>query len=380
MAVISDMTHDARVYREARALVEAGWEVTVLSTAKSERAEYVQDGIRIVALPLDVAGRRGLGGFYRELLRELLARPADVYHAHNVHTLPVCWWAARRRRARLVYDSHELFTALQLAEPTRRERLKQFIERTAERLWVRAADAVVTVSNAYADILARIYRIERPVALQNVSPLQPLQRQTGKIRERLGLSADQVVVLYQGGYYLVTRALDKLILAAHHLPERYVLVYIGFAVRGEEQFLQELAQREGLSQRVRFLPPVPHQELMDYTMDADVGVIPFIDNCDAMHWCTPNKIYEYLMAGLATVCTDLPELRRIVEGYQVGALMNPLDPQSVAAAIRRVADDPAALVAMQQRARAAAEAEYNWGLERGKLVALYGRLLLFVPR
>ena len=373
MAVISDMTHDARVYREARTLVEAGWDVTVLSTAKAAR-QYTQDGIRIVALPLDVAGRSGLGAFYLNLLRELLARPADVYHAHNVHTLPVCWWAARRRRARLVYDSHELFTALQLAEPSRRERIKQFIERKAEWLWVRAADAVVTVSNAYADILVRLYGIERPVVLQNVSPLQPLERGTGVIRRRLGLRPDQVVVLYQGGYYLVTRALDKLILAFHHLPARYVLVYIGFSVRGEEESLQELVQREGLAERVHFLPPVPHQELVAYTMDADVGVIPFIDNCDAMHWCTPNKVYEYLMAGLATVCTDLPELRRVVEGHRVGVLMDPLDPRSTAAAIRSVADDPQALAAMQARARAAAEAEYNGGGEQGKLVGLYAGL------
>lgn len=373
MAVISDMTHDARVHREARALVEAGWEVTVLAAGKAYR-QWRQDGIDIVDLPLDVAGRRGLLSFYRALLRELLRRKADVIHAHNVHTLPVCWWAARRHGARLVYDSHELFTALQLAEPTRRERVKQWLERTAERLWIRRADAVATASNAYADIIGRLYRIERPVVLQNVSPLQPLAPATGKIRQRLGLRPDQVVVLYQGGYYLVTRALDKLILAAHHLPERYVLVYIGFAVRGEDQLLQALAQKEGLADRVRFLPPVPHQELMAYTMDADVGVIPFIDNCEAMHWCTPNKIYEYMMAGLATVSTDLPELRRVIDAHQVGALMNPLDPKSVAAAIRAVADDPAALAAIKQRARAAAESEYNWEREAGKIRELYRRL------
>ena len=93
-----------------------------------------------------------------------------------------------------------------------------------------------------------------------------------------------------------------------------------------------------------------------------------------MHWCTPNKVYEYLMAGLATVCTDLPELRRVVEGHRVGVLMDPLDPRSTAAAIRSVADDPQALAAMQARARAAAEAEYNWGGEQGKLGGLYAGL------
>lgn len=375
MAVISDMAHDARVYKEARTLSDAGAEVTVVSTTPGRsRLEYDQDGIRIIALPLDVAGRSGVAAFYRQMVQEMSTRPADVIHAHNVHTLPFCWWAARWKGARLVYDSHELFTGLQLAEPSFRERVKQLLERTTERFFIRAAHGVITVSHSYADIIARTYRIARPAIVQNTSPLVPLRRRCGVVRDRLGLSADRLVVIYQGGYHLVTRALDKLVLSARHLPDRYAIVLIGFAVRGEERLLMELAEREGLSDRVFFLPPVPHQELPDYTMDADIGVIPFIDNCPAMHYCTPNKIYEYLMAGIPVVSTDLPELRRVVDRWKVGALCDPTRPDELAAAIRQVGDDPDSLSAAKSRARDAAEQEYNWSTEGGALMDLYRRI------
>jgi len=375
MAVISDMTHDARVYREAKALTDAGATVTVVSmTTGPQRKEYVQDGIRIVALPLDVAGRKGIGPFFRSLFHELRVRPADVIHAHNVHTLPFCWWAAKRKGARLVYDSHELFTGLQLAEPTFRERVKQYLEHVTERLFIHRADGVITVSRSYSEIIGRTYGIERPTVVQNVSPLQPLQRKTGLIRRRLGLGEERMVVIYQGGYHLVTRALDKLVLAARELPDHYAVVFVGFAVRNEDQLLQDLVRREGLTDKVFFLPPVPHNELLLYTMDADIGVIPFIDNCPAMHYCTPNKIYEYLMAGIPVVATDLPELRRVIERWDVGTLCDPTDPSLLAQAIRELADDPTELESRKQRARRAAEEEYNWQLELHSLLGLYRRL------
>lgn len=375
MAVISDMTHDARVYKEARTLVQSGARVSVISvTSGPERQQYVQDGIEITALPFDVAARRGVGGFYRLLLSELVSRPADVYHAHNVHTLPVCWWAARRRGARLVYDSHELFTGLQLAEPSLRERVKQTVERTLERFFIRRAGGVITVSHSYAEIISRMYGVPKPTVVQNCSPLVPLRRRTGLVRERLKLGPEQVVVIYQGGFHLVTRALDSLVLAARHLPPHFAVVLIGFAMRGEDRMLKDLAEREGLTERVFFLPPVPHQELAGYTMDADVGVIPFIDNCPAMHYCTPNKIYEYLMAGLPVVATDLPEMRRIIENHRVGTVCDPRNPQALAAAILHVAGNPEELAAARRRARAAAEEEYNWTREGHALLGLYKQL------
>ena len=374
MAVISDMTYDARVYKEARSLVAAGYSVRVISTTPgADEKRYVQDGIEIHALPLDVAGRRGINGFFRILVNELRDASADIYHAHNVHTLPFCWWAARRRGAKVVYDSHELFTGLQLAEPSVREWIKQFIERVTEWLFVRSAAGVITVNRSYAEILARTYRIPLPVILQNTPQLVPLVR-GNRIRQAFGLAPERWLVLYQGGYHLNTRALDKLVLAARELPPEAALVFIGFALRKEDEILKGIVQQEQLGERVFFLDPVPHQELLSYTMEADIGVIPFIDNCPAMHFSTPNKIYEYLMAGVGVVCTDLPELRRIVEEDQVGAVCDPTDVHDMARVIRQLAEDRERLAQIRARARAAAEQRHNWEQEEEKLISLYRTL------
>lgn len=371
MAVISDMTYDARVWREATALQQAGFEVTVVSTWGGQGVrQYRQDGVEILAVPFAIDTPLALPGFYRRFGQVLAGRPADIYHAHNVNCLPVCHRLARRRRVPLVYDSHELFTGLVPAPPRSLGRVKQTLEKWIERRLIGSANRVITVNDSYARILAELYCIAPPAVLRNVPPLVPWQPST-VLRDRLGLSAERTIVLYQGGYYLDTRALDNLIVAMAEVPEQAVLVLIGFGLRGEAAQLERLSAQLGLSDRVRFLPPVPHQELLPLTMGADIGTIPFLDNAPAMHWCTPNKIYEYLMAGLPVAASNLPELGRIVADHDVGAVFDPQRPDSMAAALRELLADPARLAAMKHRARQVAEAHYHWDAESSKLVDLY---------
>jgi len=101
-------------------------------------------------------------------------------------------------------------------------------------------------------------------------------------------------------------------------------------------------RRRGLGDRVRFFGPIPNDELLYYTASADVGLCVIRGQSLSYRWSMPNKLFEYMMAGIPVVASDFEEMGRVVREEGVGTVCNPDDPQSIAAAVRAIIDDPAA--------------------------------------
>ena len=114
-------------------------------------------------------------------------------------------------------------------------------------------------------------------------------------------------------------------------------------------------------------------ELPDYTASADLGVVLTQDNCLNHHYSLPNKLFEYLHAGLPVICSDLPEIARIVQGYQVGELTDPDNPSDIAQSIKSILSDPPRFLQMKINTKKAAE-DFNWDKEKRKLITIYQNL------
>jgi glycosyltransferase involved in cell wall biosynthesis len=89
---------------------------------------------------------------------------------------------------------------------------------------------------------------------------------------------------------------------------------------------------------------------------------------------TPNKLFEAMAAGVPVVASDLPGMSRIIEETGCGLTCDPADPSSIAAAIRRIVDDPTAAERMSAAGLAAASGTYSWTGQVEKLAAEYTRL------
>jgi glycosyltransferase involved in cell wall biosynthesis len=136
--------------------------------------------------------------------------------------------------------------------------------------------------------------------------------------------------------------------------------------------LVHLASELGAADRTHFHPPVALTELLSYTTQADVGVSLLEDTCDNHRLALPNKLFEYLAAGLPVVVSDLPEMRRLVFERQVGWVTDPGDPADIARALVE-ATGSRGDESLENRVRVAA-AELNWRQERSRLTDLYARL------
>jgi glycosyltransferase involved in cell wall biosynthesis len=374
MLLHKSVVHDTRVRREAATLAAAGHAVTVLELDQDARGTL--DGFARAsvtppawvrrALPFHVYRVAFLAVFVAQILR---ARP-DVVHAHDAAMLLPGLLGARLTGARLVYDSHELATGV----PYRDGAWARFVA-GIERLAVPRASAVMTVSEGIAEQIQKRYGLaRRPTVVRNVCALPPAPR-TGELRRCVGIG-DAPMILHQGAT-APDRGCEVLVRAVTAVPGAH-LVFLGDEGHpGFNATLASLAHSLDVTDRVHFAPSVQPERLLGVTAEADVGVSLLQDTCENHRLALPNKVFEYVAAGVPVVVSDLPELARLIDRHPIGETVPAHDPSAVAAGIRRQLA-PGAKAAAEQPLREAAAA-LSWIRERTRLTDLYGVLAAEMP-
>jgi len=312
--------------------------------------------------------------YYQRAYRVVRADPPEALHAHDLNTLPVAAALAKRLRLPLTYDAHELYPEISTLSQREAATWRWLEQRLARR-----ADHTLTVCDSIARELEQRYGIQRPTVVLNCpvggdvagrEPAGPgpfLPHTDRKVPVNGGVKEPEPVVLYQGGF-APNRGLRTLVLAAHGL-ERGTIVLMGWGRLEDE--LRELIARERLGDRVRVVDPVPPGEVITAATVASVGVIPYEPIGLNNTLCCPNKLFDYLAAGLPVAASRLPELSRIVEQGELGRTFTPGEPAALSMALNEILEDPERHDEMRQRAREAAK-RYTWEQESKKLLALYG--------
>jgi glycosyltransferase involved in cell wall biosynthesis len=383
MHVLGSARTDVRVMREATALVEAGFAVSIVDV-ESDRTLPVEEhmhGIRVqhINRPSWFVSTRFKPWFLVKLALmtisgalRLIRTPADVYHAHEETALLACYLAARVRRKPLIFDAHEL----PWSEPYLRRwrRLHAVSVRLLAGLVPRCA-GVITVSPSIVQEIGNSYSCPDVTLIRNIPAYQAVSR-SDRLRQHLGLGPGVRLALYQGGFQSY-RGLDRLIRAAAFVEHDIVIVIMG---KGSEQRLFELETliaSEGVADRVKILPPVPYAELLDWTASADIGLIIHLpDHSLNIKMCLPNKLFEYLMAGLPVLSSQLDAIVEVIKTYDVGQIVSSVAPAEIGAAVNTMLADRAALARMRRNALEAAQRDLHWGKESRQLIRLYHSILM----
>jgi glycosyltransferase involved in cell wall biosynthesis len=150
-----------------------------------------------------------------------------------------------------------------------------------------------------------------------------------------------------------------------------LLLIIGSG-RDLENIKRAVAERK-LNDRVKFIAKLPFVELQRYTAIADVGVS--LDKPLHLNYAysLPNKLFDYIHAGLPVLVSDLPELRRIVDAYKIGKVVSGVEPQEIAAALQNMFESDK-LESWRNNALKASE-ELHWQREQEAIRKVYGSLL-----
>jgi glycosyltransferase involved in cell wall biosynthesis len=378
MLVTNDMLNDPRVARHAEALGVHNFRVTVVclasarTTAQETRSNYeilrVKNRIllSLEQLALRIRSRSPLRIIVRlvqiaalqlAFFRTAREVGAHVYCANDLDTLLIGALAAGSERE-LVYDSHELWTDMLITVP---EYLKRML-RLYERLLIKRADVVMTVNELIGKVIASRYSIASPIEIVYNCPVSkkelPSARTARKIRFK--------TALYQGRY-VPQRGLENIVKAARHILPDVRLVFRGYGPI--EKQLREIAIG---ARNVKFVRPVPMERMIDAARDADVGIVSYIPSNLNNYLASPNKLFEYIHAGLPVAASDIPFMKRVVCENKIGVVFDPRDPEDIARSLNKITRQPA-LGHCRKMIMAAAE-KYSWQKEEKKLLRAYARL------
>jgi glycosyltransferase involved in cell wall biosynthesis len=372
MFVTNPFTSDPRVYAEAKSLVQAGYEVTVIAwdTGRHHPARQNWDGINIVRVTTPLASRPGSAwllwnrlNFYlwqRRAFRQTLAlnreNRLDVIHCHDFDTLAIGTRLKSKLGLPLVYDAHEIYGYM-VAE--NRPRWIPRILLWQEKRLVKKVDRIINVSEARKRYFESI--TDKPISvIMNCKPLQSLEYQPP--------NNEKFTVLYIGGLYQ-DRGVLMLVHAAKELPGVQCLIGgIGF-----QDYVQTVKEECSRTSNVTFLGRVPFEE-----------VIPMTQRADCIFWMLSlgnfnnitglgNKQFEAMACGRPIICTKGTYSGEVTEQEEVGLAVE-YNEQALKEAIVKLRDDPELRQKLGRNALKAAIAKYNWQKQEEKLLALYQTL------
>ena len=345
---LTPIAREARLLRQAESLHKAGWTVVAAGLGSDQP---MPDWLPLIELkpqqlPLSLIeewrlrSKRYLSrwmpglaeAFYYEFMGNEVAyehlafvneKRADLIVAHEYFSAPLGHRLAERWNAKLVVDCHELAAEQYEHDPDWVKVWKPYVI-AIESKFLPKADAVTTINDGIADLLHETYDLRsRPLVLRST----PLYEKHA-YRE----PAEEIVVHYHG---LVSplRGLEVLVESVKQWRPEFRLDIRGMATPAYEAELRAWVEQQGVSGRVRVLPKVNFRDMTRTATSGDIGI--FVQETPSRHkiLTLPNKIFEYIMAGLAICVQDLPEMSRIVRDHDVGRTVPELDPGVIAEAV-----------------------------------------------
>ncbi|HMN69032.1 MAG TPA: glycosyltransferase, partial [Bdellovibrionales bacterium] len=287
-----------------------------------------------------------------------------ILHANDLDALVPAVLIKLRHGGSVIYDAHE-FYPVQFVDPS-----KWFVWcfKWIERKCIAHCGEVFSVTPQLAQAMADTYSSPKPYGyVPNASPIDP--GPLPLIKTDLPLK-----FIFQGNFTR-GRGLSQLVRFWNQINTHGAHLYL----RGPDSALKleliEDARRHGtLDKSVFFLTPVQELDLISSLEGFDVGVIPYEPVSINNRYCCPNKLSQYMQAGLAILCNDLEFVKSVVNKYGCGKSYDATDRQTFEEAVRWWSAHPEELHKMKERGRAAALKEYNWETEGQKFVEAYDRV------
>lgn len=312
LSVINDLVTDNRVHKIATSLHEMGFEPMLVGRILPESPPINRD---YRTLRMKLFFRKG-PAFYLEynlrLLVCLLRLKIDVFVANDLDTLPANYLASKIKRKPLVYDSHEYFT--EVPELVNRPTVKAIWTRI-EKVLVPKVDAAYTVCESIAEVYRAKYDVDFKV-VRNLPVRSITKNNTDPMTRSHQISDSPKVILYQGALNL-GRGLEGTIKAMQFIEGAELWLAGDGDITAR---LQEMVYELDLDKKVKFLGRLPLHDLYEVTRQADLGISLEEDLGLNYRFALPNKLFDYIQAGVPVLVSNLPEMRRVVEHYQVGAI------------------------------------------------------------
>ncbi len=331
--VLNNFKNDSRVLKENISLQNAGYDVTVVALHEEQLKEFEKiQNIQVHRVKLK--SRKWSKTKLIQVLKycEFIYRVAKEYknseilHCNDLNTLPIGVIIKKffNKSTKIVYDAHEYET-----ETNGLNGMQKTLVKKLEKYLIRYADKTIAVSDAIANEYVKLYDIEKPSLVLNTPPYKQIQKKD-VFRETFDIKKEQTIFLYQGGLSR-GRGIEILLDTFKQInDDKSVIVFMGYGVLED---MVATASKE--YKNIYFHNAVTPDVLLDYTCSADFGISTIEDCCLSYRYCLPNKMFEYLMAEIPVIVSNLYEMKRLVESNSIGVVTKENTPYGLKEAIQK---------------------------------------------
>ena len=333
ISVINDLFSDQRVHRTALTLKQSGYDVLLVGRKRRKSpAMFPREYETHRMVLLFEKGPLFYAEFNLRLFFFLLTHKASLLISNDLDTLLPNFLIQKLRKTELVYDAHEYFTGV--PELARRP----FVQRIWKRIELQLLPSIkymVTVNDSIAALYHKEYNIV-PLVIRNIPLTKKIESGYIPVRFDLELPDDKKIILLQGAGININRGAEEAV-SAMQFTEGAILLIIG---DGDViPTLKSMVLDLNLLDKVRFLPRQPLERLAAYTAMADIGITFDKDTNINYRNSLPNKLFDYIQAGLPVLASPLPEVKKIIEEYGCGTFIENHNPQHIAACFTQFMND-----------------------------------------
>jgi glycosyltransferase involved in cell wall biosynthesis len=365
VSVTTDLVTDQRVYKVCNSLSANGYDILLVGRKKKD------------SMPMDVRpykthrfhlwfekGPLFYAQYNLYLFFYVLFHKADILLANDLDTLLPNYLASKLKGVPLAYDNHEYFTGVpELIKRPRIQKIWKSIEN-----WIFPKLTYIYTDN-FAKRSLFVNEFKQPVEVVMNVPI--LQETALDLQYKLEGVENKFILIYQGTGINVERGTEELTLAMQYLDDRFLLLFVG---SGDViDVLKGLVKEHGLENNVRFIPKVPHYILKQYTMQAHLGLTIDKPISENYIYSFPNKVFDYVHAGVPVLASRLQEVERIMNLYGIGTFVESYEPKHIAKRIQWIYDHPTVYAVWKENLSHAAK-EINWHEQEKVLLSIYGRI------
>lgn len=285
---------------------------------------------------------------------KLITTKESIIFAEDIYTLPFAVIFGKLKSAKIYYDSRELFGYL---AGLKEKKIKQAFWKWTEKFFIKKADYVMVTGPMDCEFLKKEYGIKNLILLRNL-PRYYKPELNLDLHSHLLIDKSNKIILYQG-VLLKGRGIEKIFSVLNDLPDCVFVIAGG----GEfEQHYRKLADEMKVSDKVFFLGKLTQDELPKITASVDVGV-SIIENLSISYYhALPNKLFEYIMADVPVIVSNLPQMKEVVEKYDVGYAVEFENKDELISAIKKLTEDEDLYESKKQNCHIASQ-ELNWEKE-----------------
>jgi len=361
-SVINCICHDQRVQKIAEVVSNLDCDVTIIGRRLGSCCDG--DTIPFMTKRFRMIFKKGFL-FYKffniRLFFFLLFYKSDLLVANDLDTLLSNYLVSKLKRIPMVYDSHEYFTGV----PEIQDRpFVKWVWKTIEKKIFPHLKYIMTVSNSIALQYENEYGI-RPTVIRNCS--RASSSIPGYTREELGINKESLLLIFQGAGINVDRGGEELIEALGNTEGVFLLIVGSGDVL---PVLKEKVNQLNISDRVRFIPKLQWKELIRYTKSADAGLSLDKNTNLNYRFSLPNKLFDYISAGIPVIAGNLPEVRNIIEENDCGVIVPVITSEEISNTLKRLRDDKDYLNKLRTNSVIASK-KLNWENESKKVTDFY---------